>query len=711
MHPSSYPVPRVAGRALQIVSLIALMGLAACGDPSGSGPGASPLSLRGSDGLAQDAALQGIVDLQIARDGGSLVDMLTSARTDVRARAALALGSVQDAAALEPLTSLLTLDADAGVRRDAAFAVGQLGATDGVGALARAFTVEADAQVRDRILEALGKIGALQATEALMAAAVTPGEEARRAWALSVNAAVKGVRSQDAQDFLFAKLDDADPGVRAGAAYYFGRHQDPGLWTVRVSRVREALAGYGAEDVAAMYLLQALGKLNDPADSGRLADWAVKGKDWRIRSEATTALAGRAIGAAERNALIESLNDPIEHVAINAANALASTDHPPSVFGSLEAWISANGDRLAVVGPVLTLLARQNEREFVFAWVDAVEPTDERRWTIGLEALGYLAGQDALDRLGAAVASPSQEVGAAAIVALSTRWEEDRKLNAQTERYFEIFRVALTGGNPTAEFASAQRLTDPLFAPFGAADVLVSGYRYRLDAGNARDAAEFLRLIALIDAPEAETLLREALGHPAAVMRRIAASGLERLTGEMVEVNLDEDSEDVRRGSDELPYDPTVMDWDFFGGLGAAPRLVMNTDRGRIVVQMVPEEAPHTVQTMARLAEEGRFDGTPFHRVIANFVAQGGDVDSGTGRGGPGFQITSEFNTLPYWRGSMGMASAGKDTEGSQFFLAHTRLPHLDGAYTVFGWVVEGMGVVDAITRGDRILTASLERD
>jgi cyclophilin family peptidyl-prolyl cis-trans isomerase len=179
----------------------------------------------------------------------------------------------------------------------------------------------------------------------------------------------------------------------------------------------------------------------------------------------------------------------------------------------------------------------------------------------------------------------------------------------------------------------------------------------------------------------------------------------------MVEVNLDEDSEDVRRGSDELPYDPTVMDWDFFGGLGAAPRLVMNTDRGRIVVQMVPEEAPHTVQTMARLAEEGRFDGTPFHRVIANFVAQGGDVDSGTGRGGPGFQITSEFNTLPYWRGSMGMASAGKDTEGSQFFLAHTRLPHLDGAYTVFGWVVEGMGVVDAITRGDRILTASLERD
>ena len=174
MHPSSYPVPRVAGRALQIVSLIALMGLAACGDPSGSGPGASPLSLRGSDGLAQDAALQGIVDLQIARDGGSLVDMLTSARTDVRARAALALGSVQDAAALEPLTSLLTLDADAGVRRDAAFAVGQLGATDGVGALARAFTVEADAQVRDRILEALGKIGALQATEALMAAAVTP---------------------------------------------------------------------------------------------------------------------------------------------------------------------------------------------------------------------------------------------------------------------------------------------------------------------------------------------------------------------------------------------------------------------------------------------------------------------------------------------------------------------------------------------------------
>jgi peptidylprolyl isomerase len=114
---------------------------------------------------------------------------------------------------------------------------------------------------------------------------------------------------------------------------------------------------------------------------------------------------------------------------------------------------------------------------------------------------------------------------------------------------------------------------------------------------------------------------------------------------------------------------------------------------------------------MARLAEEGGFGGSPFHRVIANFVVQGGDVDGGTGRGGPGFQITSEFNTLPYQRGSIGMASAGKDTEGSQFFLAHSRLPHLDGGYTVFGWVVEGMDVVDAITRGDRIMSVSLQRD
>ncbi len=129
-----------------------------------------------------------------------------------------------------------------------------------------------------------------------------------------------------------------------------------------------------------------------------------------------------------------------------------------------------------------------------------------------------------------------------------------------------------------------------------------------------------------------------------------------------------------------------------------------------MVVRLETEEAPQTVQTIARLAEAGRYDGVPFHRVVPNFVVQGGDFASGDGFGGPGFTIRSELTLIPYLRGVIGMASAGKDTEGSQFFITHSMQPHLDGGYTAFGWVVEGMDVVDRLLVGDRIVRATIER-
>jgi peptidylprolyl isomerase len=154
--------------------------------------------------------------------------------------------------------------------------------------------------------------------------------------------------------------------------------------------------------------------------------------------------------------------------------------------------------------------------------------------------------------------------------------------------------------------------------------------------------------------------------------------------------------------------DPAAIDWGYLAGLGTDPRLILETGRGTVVVRLDPEEAPLTVQTIARLAQEGRYDGVPFHRVVPNFVVQGGDFTSRDGFGGPGFTIRSEFTLIPYRRGVIGMASAGKDTEGSQFFITHSMQPHLDGGYTSFGWVVEGMDAVDRLLVGDRIVRARI---
>ncbi len=128
----------------------------------------------------------------------------------------------------------------------------------------------------------------------------------------------------------------------------------------------------------------------------------------------------------------------------------------------------------------------------------------------------------------------------------------------------------------------------------------------------------------------------------------------------------------------------------------------IHTAKGRIRIELFPQDAPITVDSFVMLARKGFFNGLTFHRVVPNFVIQGGDP-RGDGEGGPGFQIRCEINTRPYARGAVGMALSGKDTGGSQFFITHSPQPHLDGGYTVFGQVINGMEVVDRIERGDLI--------
>lgn len=130
--------------------------------------------------------------------------------------------------------------------------------------------------------------------------------------------------------------------------------------------------------------------------------------------------------------------------------------------------------------------------------------------------------------------------------------------------------------------------------------------------------------------------------------------------------------------------------------------VTMHTTKGVIKVQMFASDAPMTVDNFIELAKKKYFDGIIFHRIVPNFVAQGGDP-RGDGNGGPGYQIRCEVNTKPYQRGTMGMALSGKDTGGSQFFFCHAPQPHLDGGYTVFGQVIVGMDAVDKLTRGDVI--------
>jgi peptidylprolyl isomerase len=129
--------------------------------------------------------------------------------------------------------------------------------------------------------------------------------------------------------------------------------------------------------------------------------------------------------------------------------------------------------------------------------------------------------------------------------------------------------------------------------------------------------------------------------------------------------------------------------------------LYLDLPYGRVVIQLLPEVAPKTVARIKELARQGFYDGTPFHRVIANFMAQGGDP-TGTGTGGSGQRLEAEFSAVKHVRGTVSMArSSDVNSADSQFFICLAPAPHLDGQYTAFGQVIEGMEFVDRIKKGD----------
>jgi peptidyl-prolyl cis-trans isomerase B (cyclophilin B) len=136
---------------------------------------------------------------------------------------------------------------------------------------------------------------------------------------------------------------------------------------------------------------------------------------------------------------------------------------------------------------------------------------------------------------------------------------------------------------------------------------------------------------------------------------------------------------------------------------------VVTLDKGgEFRIEFYPEDAPKTVENFVGLAKKGFYDGLLFHRVVPNFVVQGGDPQ-GNGTGGPGYTIKAEFNKQPHVRGTVAMArSQHPDSAGSQFYICYGPTPHLDGNYTVFGKVVTGMEHVDRIKQGDRMTSVSI---
>jgi len=652
---------------------------------------AQPLPERPTDNVLTRPALQAVVEAQIERDGETLTRKLTAEAPDVRARAAFALASVQDTSAIPALLNHLQ-DGVPAVRTDAAFALARM--PDGVPAdqLLETLRYERDETMQRFLIGALGTTGDAASMRALLDLDLPPNRASDVALALA-HYGMRDLVDSSASAWLAERLTAPDAWTRRNAAYALGRV--PGLAQGQADSIRSALDKVARNDPAAMHLLRALGRVGDSTDADQLTAWLQNTPDWRARVEAARALGRLPATSPIRSALVRALKDSHPLVARTTAEALAEADWSNATRTAVGVWIGANPDRWRVMAPLLRGLARNGRSGRVLR---TVERWKQERSTVAyaaaLPALTPLKNAHADSILSAEIQNDDPRIAAAAVQGLGARW--DRARPDRTSFFFEHLTDAVRRGDPALLYHGASLLTDSLFVARGAADTLAATYRTLSTPDDLEGMTSVLEALGTIGNATAEATLRNTLDHPHHAIRNAAAAGLSEATDTTITVD-----------PEPLPDTPSI-DWDSLNELGPQPRLVLETNRGTVVVELDTEQAPQTVQAITQFAKNGRYDDVPFHRVIPNFVVQGGDFARRDGFGGPGIFLRTEITRLGHRRGTIGMASAGKDTEGCQFFIPHSMQPHLDGGYTAFGTVVEGIDIVDQIRVNDRITSATV---
>jgi cyclophilin family peptidyl-prolyl cis-trans isomerase len=278
-------------------------------------------------------------------------------------------------------------------------------------------------------------------------------------------------------------------------------------------------------------------------------------------------------------------------------------------------------------------------------------------------------------RLAALVASPDHLTRLAAI--------ESAEVQAAPAGLTEVALLAALSGTNGPEVATAATSLAKWPLPSAAGPVAASLGRFAADPDPAVPAA-LLDALAALAVPATEPAIRPLLASPAPSVRSAAVRALLAL------------------GITASPAPPPLEPAPWLTATSNTG-IRVELEKGAFVIALDRDDAPAHARVLSTLADQGYFDGRAFHRVVANFVIQGGN-DGDDGWGGPGFTLRCQVSPTPYVRGTVGMSLSGKDTGGAEFFVAHGAFPHLEGRYTVVGRVVQGMDVVDRILPGDRML-------
>jgi cyclophilin family peptidyl-prolyl cis-trans isomerase/HEAT repeat protein len=631
-----------------------------------------------------DAVRRRIATAQDERNTAGILPFLTDKNPAYRAAAAEALGSVQAPAAVSRLLPLLH-DASPVVRRAAAYALGQTGDSTAAPALAqRLAQPEANALARRAAYEALGRCVTRRSLPLLVQlkpagadSATAPGH----AWAL-YRVALRGLASAEAvsqaSQLVGQKNQVLAARQGASAAFTRMRGQDSTLARVALPELLKLVATDPDYFVRAN-CATALGRVARPVAYAALVQAATTDADHRVRIAALRALPVNNPGVSPAGSLSpflvmqKALRRPLSQENTTAAECLLKMP-----FDTTKGRVSflpyvqsaAHWRARAILWQTSLRNAEATQRPVV---ADSIRRRYQRtanqyEKAALLTALSEDVGQFDFLAKEASLTTGPPIIPGTALAALVTLRGNKRFPAARQADFTATLRRALATGDEAQLSTAAEALASP---------TLVA-------APQAEDVA------ALRQARDKLTLPREI--EPWIALQQ-ALDKIEKAPTPTP----------IPRGT----ASQHPIDWAVVQSVPVGQRVRLATTQGDIILEMKVIESPGAVASFVTLVRQHFYDGLYFHRVVPNFVAQGGDP-RGDGSGSTPYTLRSELAQLTYSAGAVGLASAGKDTESCQFFISHLPTPHLDGRYPIFAQVVSGLDAVQRLDIGDRITAVTL---
>ncbi len=629
----------------------------------------------------KDPQFQKVMNLQDKQQLDSLYAYFRHPNPTFRYLAAAAFGSIRKPEAIDSLAILLK-DEVAEVRAAAAYALGQTYNVQAEPLLIQAFESRDTAGVYKKsnraILEAIGKCGTAESLQFLSTIkSYQPKDTALLEGQVYgiyrfMNRDTPIVSQAGTDRMLYLAGNSVYPeSVRYVAVNYLARTRGLQIDSLAALPLMQAINGENNPDIR-MALAVALGKAKTAPSRNALLQLYNRETDYRVKCNILKALTNFSYANVQATAL-RALRDPSVHVASTAAQFFVSNGIPEDATAY---WRMAKDTALNWQVQVdLYAAALRHLPSYSGVYREAVNNELRRRFAQAVSPYHKAAILKALGEWGWNFRFIQREGFGSKHPAVKTGSIEALAALSEQKNYGRFFGSSKIVAKEMAIYLK---------------QAILSG-----DPGMIAVAAGALRT------PERNFKVQlDSLGF---LNRALATL---KLPQEMETYNELQRTIDFFEGKKTEPRKPDfnhLIDWEVYKNLNPEPKAILRTKRGDITIRLLPDIAPGSVVNFVKLAKDGFFDGKNFHRVVPNFVIQGG-CPRGDGYGSLDYSIRSEVAQAYYDReGYVGMASAGPDTEGTQFFITHSPTPHLDGKYTIFGRVMEGMNIVHEIRIGEVI--------